>query len=112
MSIFYIGAGINHFRNPDAYYSIIPPYFSNAYLINILSGIAEICLGILLFFSPTRKMACYGIIIMLLAFIPAHIYMIKAGFCIKDFCLPIWALWARLLVLQPLLIFWAWKNKD
>lgn len=112
MAVFYIMAGINHFRNPDAYLGIIPPYISNADLINIMSGIAEIFLGTLLFFPQARKLACYAIIAMLVAFIPAHIYMIKTGFCINDFCLPVWALWVRLLVLQPLLIFWAWKNKD
>jgi uncharacterized membrane protein len=56
-------------------------------------------------------LAAYAIIAMLIAFIPAHIYMIKTGFCIKTFCLPEWALWARLLMLQPLLISWAWYNR-
>ncbi|HPH84780.1 MAG TPA: DoxX family membrane protein [Ferruginibacter sp.] len=111
MAIFYISAGANHFRNPGTYYTIIPPYFSNPQLLNTVSGIAEILLGILLVIPSTRKFAAYAIIAMLIAFIPAHIYMIEAGFCIKTFCLPVWALWARLLILQPLLIFWAWHNR-
>jgi len=110
MSAFYLLAGINHFRNPEAYYSIIPDYFSNPYLINISSGIAEMLLAILLLIPQTRKLSCYLIIAMLLFFIPAHIYMLKVGFCINGSCLPQWALWLRLLLLQPLLIFWAWRN--
>ena len=110
MAIFYIIAGVNHFINPEGYEKIIPPFFPAIEIINILSGIVEILLGILVFIPTTRKAACYGIIVMLIAFIPAHVYMIKTGFCAGEFCLPGWALWLRLLVLQPLLIFWAWKN--
>lgn len=111
MAIFYMLAGVNHFRNPETYYKIIPPYFTHPVFINTVSGIAEIALGLLLFIPATKKLAIYGIILMLLAFIPAHIYMLKTGFCIRDFCLPGWALWARLVLLQPLLIVWAWSNR-
>ena len=111
MIVFYLLAGINHFRNPEAYYSIIPPYLPYPHLINIISGIAEILFAVLLIMQATKKIACYGIIAMLIAFIPAHIYMLKAGFCVNGFCLPGWALWMRLLVLQPLLILWAWSNR-
>ena len=44
MAFLYIIAGINHFRNPGMYIRIIPPFFSNPKLINILSGAAEIIL--------------------------------------------------------------------
>lgn len=110
MIIFYLLAGINHFRNPETYYKIIPDYFSYPVLINNISGFAEIALAALLMIPIARKYTCYAIIIMLFAFIPAHIYMLKAGFCLNGFCLPQWALWMRLLILQPLLIFWAWSN--
>jgi uncharacterized membrane protein len=111
MAAFYLLAGLNHFRNPEAYYPIIPSYVGDAGLINILSGIAETALAILLLFKVTRRWACYGIILMLLAFIPAHIYMLQKGFCVEGNCAPGWLLWVRLLVLQPLLILWAWKNR-
>jgi uncharacterized membrane protein len=47
-SVFYIVAGINHFRNPEIYYTLIPPYFPSHPTINIIAGIAEIVLGIFL----------------------------------------------------------------
>jgi uncharacterized membrane protein len=105
MAAFYLLAGFNHFRSPEFYYSLIP--LGNVVLLNALSGIAEIGLAVLLLFTITRKWASYGIALMLLAFIPSHIYMLQQGFCINSNCAPEWALWARLLVLQPILIWWA-----
>ena len=107
MAAFYLLAGFNHFRSPESYYSLIPPGLGNVVLLNALSGIAEIGLAVLLLFTITRKWASYGIALMLLAFIPSHIYMLQQGFCINSNCAPEWALWARLLVLQPILIWWA-----
>ena len=112
MIVFYLVAGINHFRNPAAYYRIIPDYLPYPYLINVASGIAEIVLAILLVFSATRKFAAYAIIVMLIVFIPAHIYMIQKGWCMSPgHCLPAWATWIRLFPLQFLLIWWAWANR-
>ena len=111
MALFYLLAGINHFRKPLTYYSIIPPYFHDHYFRNIIAGMAEILFAVLLLIPITKKYACYGIILMLIAFIPSHIYMIKAGFCIEGYCLPQWTLWFRLFVLQPLLVWWAWSNR-
>ena len=112
MIVFYIVAGINHFRNHTAYYTIIPSYLPNPVLINIVSGIAEIALGILLIFPLTRKFAAYGVILLLIAFIPAHICMIQNGWCMSNgFCLPAWATWVRLFPLQFVLMWWAWSNR-
>ena len=112
MIVFYIIAGINHFRNPESYYRIIPDYLPDPYLINIVSAVAEIILAILLIFPSTRKIAAYAIIIMLVAFIPAHITMIQKGWCMSPgYCLPTWATWVRLFPLQFLLIWWAWSNR-
>ncbi len=112
MTAFYMLAGINHFRNPAVYYTIIPPYLPNPVLINIVSGIAEILLGLLLIFPKTRKWGAYGTILLLIAFIPAHICMIQNGWCMSNgFCLPAWATWVRLFPLQFLLMWWAWSNR-
>jgi uncharacterized membrane protein len=110
LPVFYIGAGINHFWHPVNYYKIIPDYLPNPVFINLFSGAVEIILGVLFLFAATRKIAAYGIIALLFAFIPAHIVMIQNGFCLTNgFCLPVWALWLRLFPLQFLLMWWAWK---
>jgi uncharacterized membrane protein len=110
--IFYLLAGINHFRNPHVYYNIIPAYLRYPYLINIVSGVTEIIFGVLLIFKKTRKFAAYAIIIMLFAFIPAHLIMIEKGWCLANgFSFPLWAIWLRLFPLQFLLMWWAWWHR-
>ena len=62
--LFYLFAGANHFINPSFYLPIIPPYFLNwANQVNILSGVAEILLALLLIPKSTRLKAGVGIII-------------------------------------------------
>ena len=107
---FYLFAGYNHFATPSFYLPIIPPYLVTwAKEINILSGIAEIILALLLIPTTTRALAVKGIIIMLIAFIPAHIYFIQKGyFTLGSFRITPLLSFVRLLVGQPLLILWAW----
>ena len=82
LSGFYIFAGINHFLNPEFYLPLIPDYFSNAEFINVLAGLAEIILGIGLLIKKVRRVAIIGVVLMLLAFIPSHVYFIQKGSCI------------------------------
>ncbi|SFB12114.1 DoxX family protein [Algoriphagus aquimarinus] len=109
MSALYILAGINHFISPEGYLRLIPEYFPAHELINILAGICEVAFGIALLFPKTRGLASWGIILMLLAFIPAHIYFIQLNSCIENgICLPPWTGWFRLLIIHPVLIAWAY----
>lgn len=106
MAVLYIVAGINHFRSPGMYLKIIPPYFSNPKLLNILSGVAEIILGLLLTLPFLSHFAAWGIIALLVAVFPANLFMYqnkKAGFG-----LPKWILLLRM-PLQLLLILWAYQ---
>ncbi len=73
-------AGANHFFNPEFYLRIIPPVLPEHELINYISGVAEIVLGILMLISKTRKLAAWGLILLLIAVFPANIYMaMEAG---------------------------------
>jgi len=107
---FYIFAGYNHFASPSFYLPIIPPYLSNwANEINLLSGILEIILGILLIPKSTRPYAAKGIIILLILFIPSHIYFIQKGiFTLGTIKITPTLSWFRLLIGQPILMLWAW----
>ena len=113
MTVFYILAGINHFVHPASYYVLLPPYLPFHHFINIISGLGEISFGALLVFPRTRKAGAYGIVILLILFIPAHIYMIQKGGCMSaTMCIPAWMAWLRLFPLQFLLIAWArWQVK-
>lgn len=108
--VFYIFAGYNHFASPSFYLPIIPPYLSNwANEINLLSGILEIILGILLIPKSTRPYAAKGIIILLILFIPSHIYFIQKGsFTLGAIEITPTLSWFRLLIGQPILMLWAW----
>ena len=105
MAFLYILAGINHFKNPGMYIRIIPPFFPNPKLLNILSGVAEIILGILLIVPFTTQFAAWGVIALLIAVFPANVYMFckkKGNFSLLKFILLI------RLPLQIVLIVWAY----
>ena len=107
--VFYMLSGINHFRKPDFYILMIPPYLPAHQLLNGVAGAAELLLGAALFFPACRKWAALAIILMLLAFIPAHTYFIQMNSCIPVLlCLSPWTGWVRLVIFHPLLIAWAW----
>ncbi|CAH0334949.1 DoxX family protein [Flavobacterium sp. CHNK8] len=106
MAFIYFIAGINHFRNPRLYLKIIPPYFPNPKALNAISGVAEIILGIALCIPQLSNAAAWGVIALLIAIFPTHIYMYfdpKASMG-----LPKWVLFLRL-PLQFALIFWAYQ---
>lgn len=108
MAIFYTLAGINHFINPEGYLRLIPEYLPNHTLLNLLAGVFEVIFGLALLFSSSRKWAAWGIILMLLAFIPAHIYFIEMDSCVENgICLPPWTGWFRLVIIHPILLGWA-----
>lgn len=106
---FYLFAGSYHFVNPDFYYDLIPDYLPYPKLINYTSGVLEILLALGVVFPKTRLIAAKGIIILLLLFVPSHVYFIQIGSCIENgLCVPEWLGWVRLVVIHPLLILWAW----
>ncbi len=112
MTTLYLVAGINHFVNPQIYYAIIPRYLPWPVFINSVSGIVEIISGLLLIPKATRYIGSMLIIILLIAFIPAHIYMIQKNDCAgAGLCIPLWVAWLRLVPIQFLLIYWAWTNR-
>ena len=76
MSIFYINVGIMHFTDPDWFLHIIPPFLSLIGLeLVYISGVFEILFGIMLLIPNTRKLASYGLILLLIAVYPANLYL-------------------------------------
>jgi uncharacterized membrane protein len=108
--VFYLLAGINHFLNPSLYLPLIPDYLHNyKYAINVVSGLAELLVAFLMLFKSTTKLAAYLTIAMLIAFVPSHIYFIQKGnLPIGSFIITPIIAWVRLLIIHPLLIYWAW----
>ncbi len=113
MSVFYVVAGANHFFLPEFYWGLIPDYLPFPELTNYIVGALEFFLGILILFSRTRRIGAWGIVILLFLLIPSHIYFIKVGSCVPNsLCIKEWVSWSRLLIGQPLLMWWAWSVRD
>ncbi|NGX85199.1 MULTISPECIES: MauE/DoxX family redox-associated membrane protein [Aequorivita] len=105
MGVLLVLAGMNHFRKPKLYERIMPPYIPAHSTMVMLSGVAEMVLGFMLMNKNSQEMAAWGIIALLIAFIPVHIYMLQDKKASMK--LPKWALIVRF-PLQLGLIYWAY----
>jgi uncharacterized membrane protein len=106
---FYLFAGSYYFINPEFYLVLIPDYFPFPEFINYASGLIEILLSIGVAVPKYRTISVYGILVLLVLFIHSHVYFIKIGACIENgLCVTEWIAWLRLLVIHPLLMYWAW----
>ena len=75
MSFFYIYVGIRHFIEPEWFVQIMPPFLPYHFELVYLSGFFEILFGVMLLFKRTRTLACFLIILLLVAVYPANIYL-------------------------------------
>lgn len=109
---FYLFAGSYHFINPEFYGGLIPDYLLFPEFINYASGVLEIVLAVGVAIPKYRKISVYGIIVMLVLFVPSHVYFIQIGSCVENgLCVSPWIAWLRLIIIHPLLLFWAWVVK-
>ena len=110
MAAFYIYAGFNHLINPEFYLAIMPPNLPEPEWLNVISGLAEIVLGVYLLEPRTRVLAAWGIIALLIAVFPANLHV-----AMQNVGVPSGepgtgnavAGWVRL-PFQALFIVWAW----
>ncbi len=110
MAGFYVVGGFNHLMNPDFYVAIIPPELPSPEWLNLISGLAEIVLGVFLLEPRTRALAAWGIIALLIAIFPANVYVAIANVGLPDGTPGTGnALlnWVRL-PFQGLFVAWAW----
>jgi uncharacterized membrane protein len=107
LTIFMVGAGVNHFIAPDAYVGMMPSALPAPLMLVYVSGIAEVLGGVGLILPTTRKLAAWGLIALYVAVFPANLNMAINHLPLGTHEVPTWALWARL-PLQGVLIAWAW----
>lgn len=105
IGILFVLAGMNHFWKPKIYERILPPYIPAPGSMVIISGIVEMILGFMIMNKNSQTEAAWGIIILLILFIPVHIYMLQNEKAAMK--LPKWVLILRL-PLQFALIYWAY----
>lgn len=108
MAVFYVAAGLNHFVSPEIYLPMMPPYLPAHRDLVMLSGIAEVGLGIAVLVPTLRRWAAWGLIALLVAVFPAnlHIALHDVPLFGRSTGFGIWN-WVRL-PLQAVLIAWAW----
>ncbi|MEO0469485.1 MAG: MauE/DoxX family redox-associated membrane protein [Bacteroidota bacterium] len=73
LAIFMIVSGVNHFIAPEFYDAMIPDFLPKS-LANYAAGIAEIVLGIGLLIPKFREKSAWGIVILMIIFMPLHIW--------------------------------------
>jgi uncharacterized membrane protein len=72
--IFFVGAGINHFLNPQFYDAIVPSFIPYPRFVHQFTGILEILIP-LLFLTKYRKEAAIMMIILLVILYGANLYV-------------------------------------
>jgi uncharacterized membrane protein len=98
--------GLSHLRKPEMLMYMTPTFLPSPRLLVLLSGVAEILLGIGLVFPATRFWAAWGLICLLIVIFPANINVAvnnlppPGGLPAK-----LWYIWSRLFF-QPLYILW------
>lgn len=104
MSFLYCFAGISHFWKPKIFISITPKWVPSPERVNIIVGVIEVALGILLLFKTTRSAAAIAIIVLLIAVFPANIYHFQKATRKGKLVIPT----LIRLPIQALLLYWAY----
>ena len=106
-TVFFVVAGANHFVNPAPYLGMMPAEIPVGWhgALNVLSGTAEILGGLGLILPATRRLAAWGLILLLIAVFPANINMAVNDLPLGTTRVPSWLLWARL-PLQVVMVAW------
>jgi uncharacterized membrane protein len=106
LAVFFIAGGANHFRMPDVYLGMMPPWLPWPLVLVQVSGVAEILGGVGALVPVTRRFSGWGLIILLIAIFPANLHVALQGY-MPGFSFSPLILWLRL-PFQLLLIGWVW----
>jgi len=105
MGSLYVVAGVGHFVITRAYVRIMPDYLPVHRELVLISGVAEIAGGLGVLIPATRRAAAWGIVVLLVAVMPANLWMAQHPELTPG--VPVWALWLRVPLQLPLM-WWAW----
>ena len=108
LAMFLILGGVQHFINPTNYIPFVPSFLPFTMAIIYISGLFEILFGLALFFKKHETIGAWGILILMLLFLPIHIWDVFSE-------TPAIGSHNAALIRLPvqfLLIFIAWKVKN
>jgi len=106
LAVFFVVAGTNHFRTPAIYLAMMPAWVPAPGTVNVLTGIAEMLGGIGLLVPATRRLAGWGLIVLLIAVFPANLHVAQIGHMPGTTFSPT-ILWLRL-PFQLIFVAWVW----
>lgn len=106
LAAFWIAAGLNHFRVPKVYESIMPDWVPAHGPMVFWSGVAEVVGGVAVVPEGTRRFARWWLLGVLAAVYPANVHMTLHPERYEQ--IPPVALWARL-PLQFAAAWWVWR---
>ncbi|HEY1793890.1 MAG TPA: DoxX family membrane protein [Opitutaceae bacterium] len=107
LAVFFVGAGLNHFRVPAVYAAMIPPWLPWPDGLNLIAGACEVLGGIGVLVPRTRIAAGWGLAALLVAVFPANLHVALVG-SMPGSSLSRALLWLRL-PFQAVLVAWvAW----
>jgi uncharacterized membrane protein len=110
-AVFYVIAGSMHFVSPDLYIRVIPPLLPWRNQLVATSGFFEILGGLGLLFLPSRRMAAWGLVALLVAVFPANLYVATNPAETGTTSISPLLRWGRLPLQAPLIWWVLWCTK-
>lgn len=107
---FFIVAGALHFLMPQTYLKMMPPALPYPLFLVYLSGACEMLGGAGLLIPPTRRAAAWGLILLLLAVLPANVHVAMADVPLEALPYPRWYFWLRTPFQAVYLAWVAWAG--
>ena len=107
LGVLMIFSGIMHFANPEPYLMMMPDYLPAHEALVAISGVFELLLGVAVFIPKFRALAGWGLVALLIAILPANVWMATEGIQPPGMEMSPTAAWVRV-AMQAVLIYWAW----
>ena len=107
----FISAGAAHFGSPKTFVQIVPPFLPWPLALVYVSGCFEILGGVGFLTSRYRRIAGYGLILLLIAVWPANIYMAMANIPFGGWMGDTTIQWVRV-PFQGVLIWWVYRSSS
>ena len=96
IALSFCAVGIEHFRDPELFVGIVPPFLPEPLALVYVSGFFEVLGGVGLLLPQTRRAAGWGLLALLLAVYPANIHMLVNEVYLDGMPQERWILWARM----------------
>jgi uncharacterized membrane protein len=108
VAVMFIVAGAVHLLWPRVYVQAMPPYIPYPMAMILLSGVFELAGGIGILIPRTRRMAGFGLLLLLVAVFPVNIHMFLERWHKGSMDLALLLLFLRL-PLQAEFMRWVWR---